>query len=108
MLTLTGNAQNLDEVDMTECREVSWMTEKCKITASNIGLWWSKLEQEGDINCVDVYTDSNLIVMGDSCGNVCLYRYPCDRKGVNVFIYIKGPVWLKSELIYLLSIYYPS
>lgn len=87
MLTLTGNAQNLDEVDMSECREVSWMTEKCKITASNIGLWWSKLEQEGDINCVDVYTDSSLIVMGDSCGNVCLYRYPCDRKGVNFYNY---------------------
>ncbi|XP_076105646.1 echinoderm microtubule-associated protein-like 2 [Mytilus galloprovincialis] len=84
---LYWNAQNLDEVDMSECREVSWMTEKCKITASNIGLWWSKLEQEGDINCVDVYTDSSLIVMGDSCGNVCLYRYPCDRKGMYCHMY---------------------
>ncbi|CAC5425874.1 EML1_2 [Mytilus coruscus] len=84
---LYWNAQSLDEMDMTECREVSWMTEKCRISASNIGLWWSKLEQEGDINCVDVCTESNLIVMGDSYGNVCLYRYPCDRKGMYCHMY---------------------
>jgi hypothetical protein len=58
------------------------MTERCKITQSNIGMWWSRLEQDGEINCVDVCTESNLIVMGDSCGNICLYRYPCNKKGV--------------------------
>ena len=63
------------------------MTERCKITQSNIGMWWSRLEQDGEINCVDVCIESNLIVMGDSCGNICLYRYPCNKKGV-IYNYI--------------------
>lgn len=67
---------------MADCLNIPWITEKCKITPENIGLWWSKIEQEGEINCVDVNTESSLIALGDSCGNVCLYRYPCNRKGV--------------------------
>lgn len=79
---LYWDAHTLENIEYTNCKDVVWMTEKCKITPSNIGLWWSKLEQEGAISCVDVFTESNLIAMGDSCGNVCLYRYPCNRKGV--------------------------
>lgn len=78
-----GNAVNFCQTDKQDTMSIKWQSETCAVDVSMCGLWSSKVARDTDIHCVAVNPDRSLVAVGDSRGQISLFRYPCFRQGVS-------------------------
>lgn len=78
-----GNAVNFCQTDKQDTMSIKWQSETCAVDVSMCGLWSTKLARDSDIHCVAVNPERSLVAVGDSRGQISLFRYPCFKQGVS-------------------------
>lgn len=78
-----GNAVNFCQTDKQDTMSIKWQSETCSVDVSMCGLWSTKLARDSDIYCVAVNPERSLVAVGDSRGQISLFRYPCFKQGVS-------------------------
>nr|XP_019922732.2 echinoderm microtubule-associated protein-like 2 [Crassostrea gigas] len=75
------NAVNFCQTDKQDTMSIKWQSETCAVDVSMCGLWSTKLARDSDIYCVAVNPERSLVAVGDSRGQISLFRYPCFKQG---------------------------
>lgn len=66
------------------------------------GLWSTKLARDSDIHCVAVNPERSLVAVGDSRGQISLFRYPCFKQGVSDDKLVKKKYIVEHLLTFIL------
>lgn len=105
-----GNAVNFCQTDKQDTTSIKWQSETCAVDVSMCGLWSTKLARDSDIHCVAVNPERSLVAVGDSRGQISLFRYPCFKQGVSDDKLVKKNLLLNIYwlLFSLINIWIPS
>ncbi|XP_078329786.1 echinoderm microtubule-associated protein-like 4 [Crassostrea virginica] len=75
------NTSTFCSIEKFDTRTIKWQSETCAVDVSMCGLWSTRVARDCDILCVTVNPQHTLVAMGDSKGQISLFRYPCFKQG---------------------------
>ncbi|KAK7481472.1 hypothetical protein BaRGS_00027323, partial [Batillaria attramentaria] len=75
-----GDLFTCQEINGSDIETVTWASDTCTLDHLLTGVWSSRQALDGQLNALDVNPERSLVAMGNSLGNLSLYRFPCTKK----------------------------